>query len=757
MGFRLLLCSVALFLSTVAAEETAPPEAKAEISGHDKMLALLQEVAAQDLIANPYLGHQEIEVAKKRLAALPDIDIKLPERMLFNNAVGRGLLRVGKTEEAIGYFLNSYRILEQKRKFIPLKEQLRLPFEIATAYLRLGENINCALRHTEDSCLFPIEGKGIHVDKEPSRKALPYLNEVMKTAQPNSWMHVKARWLANIAYMTLGEYPDGVPEGILIDPAAFVSDEAFPRFYDIAPALGMDSFDLSGGAIAEDFDGDGFLDVMVSTSDSSGPMHYYHNDGNGKFSDRTAQAGLTGMLGGLNMVQADYDNDGDVDLLVLRGGWFEEYGRHPNSLLRNNGDETFTDVTFAAGLGEKHYPTQTGAWGDYDNDGDLDLYIGNETYRNVLARCQLFRNNGNGTFTDVAKAAGVDRKAYAKAVVWGDYDNDRYPDLFVSVNNTPNKLFHNNRDGTFTDVIPTLGIGDPVASFPAWFWDYDNDGALDLFVAAYGAARRAPPDVGFVAASYLDLPNIAEFPKLYKGNGKGKFTDVSEAQGLTMANLPMGSNFGDLDGDGFLDFYLGTGMPTYETLTPNVMYRNRRGKGFADISAAGGFGHLQKGHGVVFADLDNDGDQDVYEQMGGAFPGDGYGNALYENPGFGNRWLKVTLRGVRSNRAGIGARIRVDIVEDGRTRSIYKHVNSGGSFGGNPVMRQEIGLGQATKIKKLEVYWPTSDTTQTFRNVEPDQWIEVQEDKDEFRRIPLKKISFAKKGDAKENQHQHHH
>ena len=162
---------------------------------------------------------------------------------------------------------------------------------------------------------------------------------------------------------------------------------------------------------------------------------------------------------------------------------------------------------------------------------------------------------------------------------------------------------------------------------------------------------------------------------------------------------------------------------------PNVMYRNRGGTGFADVTMAGGFGHLQKGHGVAFADLDYDGDQDVYMQLGGAYPGDAYGNALFENPGFDNHWIRVRLRGVESNRPGIGARIRCEIREGGKRRSVYRHVTSGGSFGGNPFM-QMIGLGKATQVEVLEVYWPTSDRLQTFRDVAVDQSILITEGQD---------------------------
>jgi hypothetical protein len=174
---------------------------------------------------------------------------------------------------------------------------------------------------------------------------------------------------------------------------------------------------------------------------------------------------------------------------------------------------------------------------------------------------------------------------------------------------------------------------------------------------------------------------------------------------------------------------------------PNVMYRNKGGKGFADVTTNGGFGHLQKGHGVAFADLDGDGDQDVIVKMGGGFPGDAYGIALFENPGFGNHWIEIRLVGVRSNRSAIGARIKVDITEGGAHRSIYRTVGTGGSFGCNP-LRQEIGLGKAEKIDALEIFWPASRTRQTFRDLAADRFVEITEGRDEVRPLELKRIPF---------------
>ena len=172
------------------------------------------------------------------------------------------------------------------------------------------------------------------------------------------------------------------------------------------------------------------------------------------------------------------------------------------------------------------------------------------------------------------------------------------------------------------------------------------------------------------------------------------------------------------------------------------MSRNQGGKRFADVSVAGGFSHLQKGHGAVFADIDNDGDQDVFEQMGGALPGDAYNNVLYENPGFDNHWITVRLIGVRSNRSAIGARICAIVVENEERRSIYKHVNSGGTFGANP-LRQTIGLGNASKIERLEIVWPTTGITQTFQNVPSNQFIQIVEGEDQYTTIKLKKPKLS--------------
>ena len=610
-------------------------------------------------------------------------------------------------------------------------------FTRGVTFLRQSEVQNCIGRHNADSCLLPLKGGGLHQIRRPAENALKNFESYLEL-KPGS---LAGRWLLNLTAMALGDYPDGVPESHLIPPAAFESDASIGRYPDIAPELGIDTFNLCGGSMVDDFDNDGFLDIMTSTSDPDGPLQFYRNLGNGRFENASSDSGVDQQLGGLNSIAADYDNDGDLDVLVLRGAWWFAQGRVENSLLRNNGDRTFTDVTRPAGLAEPAFPTQAAVWGDFDNDGDLDLYVANEAQSEDPASAegypsQLFRNNGDGTFTDVARAAGVANYGYAKGVTSGDFDNDGDLDLYIS-NVGPNRLYVNEGNTTFVDMAEELGVIEPAGrSFAPWFFDYNNDGWLDLFVSAYDAK------IENVARGYLGLPHGATRPRLYRNDG-GTFTEVGVAAGLDHAYLPMGANFGDLDHDGYLDIYLGTGGPSFATLMPNVMLRNNRGEGFQDVTTAGGFGHLQKGHGISFADLDNDGDQDIYHQLGGFYPGDKYSNALFRNPGHGNRFLYVKLVGTKSNRAALGARIKLVLETSRGVQEVHRAVGSVSSFGGSP-LRQEIGLAQASRIRTLEVWWPASGKRQTFSDVPLDHLVQITETEPQFQVLPLVPIRLGR-------------
>jgi hypothetical protein len=689
---------------------------------HHAMVKHLSEIATASKTEGVYFGNGRRE---QLLHQVEGSQGKATARMLL--ALGDTELNLGMEREAIVHFEQALSaVKEEGEQGVQRSDVL---YWLGVGNLRLAETENCCARNTPDSCILPIRGEGIHIHKNGSRKAIEYFSEVLQTTLSKSETHVRARWLLNIATMTLGEYPSRVPQSYRVDPDYFTSEVAFPQFKNISKKLGLNTFSCAGGAIVDDFDNDGDFDVAVSDSDPGGQLYFYRNRGEEGFVDETEAAHLMGILGGLNMVHTDFNNDGWLDIFVLRGGWFKGDGRHPNSLLRNNRDGTFTDITLRAGLAEVNYPTQTASWGDYDLDGDLDLYIGNERHSKDPPS-QLFRNNGDETFTDVAREAGVTNTRFAKAVIWGDYDGDRYPDLYVSNFGAKNRLYHNNGDGTFTDQAEELGVDGPKVSFPCWFWDMDNDGLLDLFVSSYAAKMDD------VAADAMKFTLNIEKARLYKNTGKN-FKDVASEMGVTRPSSPMGSNFGDINGDGYLDFYLGTGWPDYDELMPNQMFVNRGGREFVDVTMASGLGHLQKGHAIVFADLDQDGDQDILEEMGGAFPGDRYYNACFENPGFGKNWIAIKLAGTKTNRAAIGARIHIEIEQDGVTRSIYRHVNSGGTFGGNP-FQQNIGLGKVEKIRLLEIEWPVSNEKQQFRNLDVNQTISITEGADEITSIPRK-------------------
>ncbi len=726
-----------------------PDQGYFQAPGTRRMAGRLEKIAQEIHPENsPFFCAQRVEKYRPKIQAVQDPHTLL--RILPGFALD--LLNAGETEEAIAVFDRLVELAKKNDRSFWADNRLTFQTWQGLARLRLGEQQNCLTNHTTDSCLLPIQGKGVHQLQEGSRGAIKILSETLQEFPED----LKARWLLNIAYMTLGEFPDKVPPRWLIPTNAFAAEYPMKRFIDVAGAAGLDIYGLSGGSVMEDFDGDGLLDIMTTSIGLRDPMHFFHNNGDGTFTDRTAEAGLTGEVGGLNLIQADYNNDGFMDVLVLRGAWFGEEGHHPKSLLRNNGNGTFSDVTEEAGLLSLH-PTQTAVWFDFNNDGWIDLYIGHESNGGDLNACELYRNNGDGTFTECAASAGLANIAFVKGVTSGDYNNDGRPDLYLSCKGHRNILYRN--DGPrepnggpmspwkFMDVSQTAGVSSQNHSFTTWFWDYDNDGWPDLFVAGYYITS-----VGDVAADYLGLPHSGERARLYHNNRDGTFTDVTRETHLFKIIHAMGSNFGDLDNDGFLDFYAGTGDPDLATLIPNRMFRNNDGKFFQEVTTSGGFGHLQKGHGVSFGDIDNDGDQDIFEVMGGAYAGDKAYSVLYENPGNGNHWITLKLAGTKSNRAAIGARIKIQTNGPQGTRQIYRTVSSGGSFGCNP-MRQEIGLGNATAIDSIEIVWPVTAQTQVFKNPVKDHFYAIREGSPEITLLNLRSFKFP----ASQNEHHHHH
>jgi hypothetical protein len=684
---------------------------------------MLSELAASaDAEANYLLNDRRVALLESRLGEEQD-----PlEKLIVRSQLVVELLRSGQTRRAIEETLAIRE--EASRRGVPEDAPVTRSLRewLAVAYLRLGEQENCVEHHAAASCLMPIRGSGLHLYPEGSRKAIAELGALLE-ATPDD---LALRWLLNLAYMTLGEHPAQVPRRWLIPEAVFASDYALSPFPEVAAEAGVAAVGLAGGSILEDLDGDGDLDILVSSWGLGDRLRFFRNRGDGRFDEASDGAGLEGQLGGLNLVSGDYDGDGRPDVLVLRGGWLgfvaPGLGDQPNSLLRNLGDGRFEDVTRRSGLLTSH-PTQTAAWADYDLDGHLDLFIGNESTADDVHPCQLFRNNGDGTLTEVAAGVGLDHVGFVKGVAWGDYDDDGLPDLYLSRFGQSNVLYHN--DGNvaggwrFSDATEAAGVAEPLLSFPVWFWDYDNDGREDLLVASF--ASYAEGRLSAVVADYLGL-GAAEHSRLYRNEG-GRFRDVTVEVGLDRALMAMGANFGDLDDDGYLDAYFGTGQPALMTLIPNRMFRNDRGRRFQDVTTSGGFGHLQKGHGISFGDVDGDGDQDVYAVMGGAYTGDVFPNALYRNPGHGNRRLDLRLEGVRSNRMAVGARVAIVVEGDSGVREIHRTVSTGGSFGASS-LRLVVGLGRASAVRSVEVVWPAPGRpVQRLENVALDSVVEIRE------------------------------
>ncbi|MDX1642109.1 MAG: VCBS repeat-containing protein, partial [Balneolaceae bacterium] len=514
-------------------------EKSAKLDDNTQEMVAMMDSIAQNV--NPKLNYYDSAARLDFYNTVPQ-PIQTDQRVSYQYSLAFELLKAGETEEAIERFKKLLEFLDeleadQNFDVASIKQSARE--NLALSYLRLGEQQNCIINHSSVSCLFPIKGEGIHTLTEGSENAIQLYEEILSEKDS---VDMISRWLLNIAYMTLGRHPQDVPEQWLIPTPDVESQYDIGTFHDIAPMIGLAEEGLSGGSVTEDFNHDGFIDVMASSWGLDDQIHYFENSGDGTFIKKTDEAGLTGITGGLNLRHADFNNDGFADVLVLRGAWLQEGGHHPNSLLRNNGDGTFSDVTKSAGLLSFH-PTQTAEWGDFNNDGWLDLFIGNESTEYEVHRSELYLNQKDGTFENIAEQAGVNVIGYIKGVANGDFNNDGLQDLYISRLDGLNQLFKNNgpdENGipVFTDVTFKAGVQEPFVSFPTWFWDYNNDGWLDLFVSAY----QATP--GDIAKEYLGKETDAEMPRLYRNNGDGTFTNVTAEAGLNKVMYTMGSNYG---------------------------------------------------------------------------------------------------------------------------------------------------------------------------------------------------------------------
>jgi ASPIC and UnbV/FG-GAP-like repeat len=587
----------------------------------------------------------------------------------------------------------------------------------------------------------------------------------------------------------------------LVDGERVAADRAL--FVDVASAAGVDFLNRSypaaldpalpfamirhgpGGIAAADYDNDGWYDLFVPDGVES---RLFRNRGDGTFEDVTARAGLSGLDGVSVGLFADYDNDGFKDLFVSRTF------RH-NQLFHNNGDGTFRDVTARSGLGDDCCTT-VASWGDYDNDGYLDLYLGR--YLDARARVptafysrngepnQLYHNNGNGTFTNVTERAGVGDRGLCLGTVWGDYDDDGYSDLWLANDFGRDTLLHNNRDGTFTDVTATSGALTYGAGMSANIADIDNDGRLDLYVTAIRSSHRwyaaRPALLQLASRSWRTgawrvlLPSVSEifhlsgahfvrvFQQMAAGNallrnrGGGRFENVTTE---TAANPPgwfWGAVIADFDNDGWQDIYAADGWikkergedleldflhhvvtdpagfqrgvytsPAYlERRSWHGWERNRylrnNGDGtFLEIATPAGTDLLLNSRGVAVADFWNRGTLDI------AVAASNEPHALLKNEiGSVRHWLAVELTGTRSNRDAVGARV---MIRAGALRQV-REVALGDGYASQSSLRQYFGLGDADRADELVVRWPRSGTEQRFTNVAANQILQVIEGTD---------------------------
>ena len=635
-------------------------------------------------------------------------------------------LRIGLVHMYIGDF-----IIADKYFASAIDDNPQIPRELKSnltglrgvAALRRGELDNCVACVGPSSCIFPVVKEARHQFPNGSEAALKFFTQYA-SKRPDD---IGVNWLLTIADSTLGYFSDSRLK--LTDewkPQSFESNRFKNQLQELG--LGTRGPNMLGGSLIGDFNNDRLPDIAISSGDWNFGVSIYLQQKDGSFNDIAEKSSLQNQRMSANLTGADYDNDGDLDILLLRGGWESPFRM---TLLRNRGNAEFDDVTIDSGL-DTPIATQSASWADFDLDGDLDLYVAGEYHdRNATPiNCnRLYENQGNGRFTDIAEKAGVLNQAWAKGVTWGDYNNDGRPDIYVSNMNGFNRLYRNNGDKTFTDVASEAGVIEPVKSFSCWFFDYDNDGFQDLFVAGFNATLNE------IASDMSgNATGKAEKPRVFRNTGEGKFDDVTSVSGLEIATVPMGSNFGDYDNDGRLDIYLATGRPSYSMLVPNLMFRNTDGLHFRNATVATGTGHLQKGHGVSFGDTDLDGDLDLFVQTGGQSPADKSHNVMFVNQIKSGNCIEMNLIGSKSNRSAIGTKVTARfIVKSGKSRSLHRVVSHGSSFGGNS-LTVHLGLADAEILKELQIEWPLG-LRQNFSNLGINHLIEITEGNEQIKII----------------------
>jgi hypothetical protein len=500
----------------------------------------------------------------------------------------------------------------------------------------------------------------------------------------------RARYWLWLTARKMGAYPAFVPEDYRMEVTCGY-EKPVVEFKDIAPQIGLDKTSGGRGIAIFDYDNDGFLDIAIAAA--HGGCSLYHNNGDGTFTDVSIGSGIDKSVNTFALLAADYNNDGWVDLYVTRLGFYGGEGE----LLRNNGDGTFTNVTAEAGL-TLWGPAFGASWVDYDGDGFLDLFIANNLGGLFDRKTpnRLFHNNGDGTFTETTEQAGLKTVWPTIGCAWGDYDNDGRPDLFVSNAMGRSQLYHNNGDGTFTDVSEKAGVTEQAFGTNAAFWDYDNDGWLDIAQFVWSDHEDVIHTMRFG-----DGPPDSSPMRVYRNNRDGTFTQVNRQLGLNGAWGTMSANIGDVNNDGYIDVVLGNGSPKMDRLDPMVLLEFD-GARFRNTTFAAGLAYRGKSHGVNIADLFGDGRMSILVASGGQYPGDLLTTSVYYPNRLAGNYVNIRLVGVRSNRSAIGAKISVQA--DGHWQ--YREVSGGTNFGCLP-LEQHFGFSSTPCIDVIEVRWPS--------------------------------------------------
>ena len=483
-------------------------------------------------------------------------------------------------------------------------------------------------------------------------------------------------------------------------------------FTDVTEEAGLGNLTGTVGATWGDYDNDGDVDLFLFRGGSGKEL--YRNEGDGGFVAITQTAGITDLSrGATTAIFLDFDNDGDLDLFM--GGEGSNLG---DVLYRNNGDGTFLDVSQTAGMVSTVRPCFGTVSFDYDNDGLLDIYLANFSdtgYANPFPNF-LYHNEGNGHFKEIAAQIRLDKPEFSDGIALGDYDDDGDLDIFIATAGSVggevvfDVLYRTEEDGAFVDVAQQAGVRRKAWHKNAFFWDYDNDGDLDLFTHSWPVGENS---------GGAKIP-AGETNVLYRNNGDGTFTDVTKPAGIASLEVDSsGAYYGDYDNDGWLDLCI-----TYHN-SPAHLYHNNGDGTFTEVSNEARIDGTNSGT-VSFADYDNDGDLDLFT---GASPGSGP-IRFYRNDGTQNHWLRLKLVGTQSNHDAIGARIEVKAGELSMLREV---AGCSGGWYGNKQDRLPVhlGLAQNPQADVIEIRWP-SGLVEVLKNVSVNQVIQVKEDSSQY-------------------------